>query len=166
MVYVILVFFIFWYQNFVQLCLFLVSDNKFKVVMLTVIGPVNSSNDNSISDAIKRSGDISLTKNIALPERNTETTIAATKFENGHVKNTTCVWPEYGLLKEQPFDFHTDKENIPENSIIYVNQGYLTIKDNKRLLYADYFLLGQVIEAINPPEAIRNYVCKEHEVKL
>ena len=71
--------------------LFLVSDNKFKVVMLPVIGPVNSSNDNSISDAIKRSGDISLTKNIALPERNTETTIAATRFENGHVKNTTCV---------------------------------------------------------------------------
>ena len=165
MVYVILFFFNFLISKFCA-ALFLVSDNKFKVVMLPVIGPVNSSNDNSISDAIKRSGDISLTKNIALPERNTETTIAATRFENGHVKNTTCVWPEYGLLKEQPFDFHTDKENIPENSIIYVNQGYLTIKDNKRLLYADYFLLGQVIEAINPPEDIRNYVCKEHEVKL
>ena len=59
-----------------------------------------------------------------------------------------------------------DKENFPENSIIYLNQVYLTIKDNKRLFYTNYFIIGQVIEAINPPEDIRNYICKEREVKF
>ena len=48
---------------------------------LIVIGRVNSTIDNSVSDVIKRSGHISLTKSIALPETNIETTIVATKFE-------------------------------------------------------------------------------------
>ena len=59
-----------------------------------------------------------------------------------------------------------DKENYPENSIIYINQGYLTIKDNEKLYYADYYILGQIIQCINPPEDIYNYVCKEREVKI
>ena len=26
-----------------------------------------------------------------------------------------------------------DKDNFPENSIMYINQGYLTVKDNKKM---------------------------------
>ena len=59
-----------------------------------------------------------------------------------------------------------DKENYPENSILYLNQGYLTIKDNKKIYYADYYLIGQINEGINPPADIENYVCKEREVKM
>ena len=58
-----------------------------------------------------------------------------------------------------------EKENYPENSMIYVNQCYLTIKDNNRLYYADYYILCQVIECLNPPEDISNYVCQDREVK-
>ena len=59
-----------------------------------------------------------------------------------------------------------DKENYLENSTIYINQGYLTIKDNKKLYCVDYYILGQVTECISPPEDISNYVCKEREVKV
>ena len=59
-----------------------------------------------------------------------------------------------------------EKDNYPENSIIYINQGYLTIKDNKRLYYGDYYILGQVIECLNPPEDISNYVCQDCDVKV
>ena len=105
-----------------------------------------------------------MTKNIALPEQNIQTTIVATRFESGNGKNTTCVWP--GLsFKEQTCDFGMEKENYPENSMIYVNQCYLTIKDNKRLYYADYYILCQVIECLNPPEDISTYVCQDREVK-
>ena len=38
------------------------------------------------------------------------------------------------------------KENFPKNSIIYVNQGYLTIKDNKKLYYRDYYITPIVNE--------------------
>ena len=41
-----------------------------------------------------------------------------------------------------------------------------TIKDNGKLYYADYYIFGQVIECLNIPEDIRDYVCIECEVKI
>ena len=101
-----------------------------------------------------------------MPEQNIQTTIVVTRFENGNEKNTTCVSPEFGYFKQKPCDFGMEKENYPENSIIYIYQGYLTIKDNKRLCYADCYIFGQVIECLNPPEDISNYVCHDREVKI
>lgn len=72
----------------------------------------------------------------------------ATKLENGNGKNTTSVWPEYEYFKQKPCSFDMEKENFPENSTIFVNQGYLTIKDNKKLNYADYYIIGKVNECI------------------
>ena len=43
-----------------------------------------------MSDAIKGSGKIFQTKNIVLPAKNIQTTIVATRFENGNGKNTAC----------------------------------------------------------------------------
>ena len=40
------------------------------------------------------------------------------------------------------------------------------IQKNKKMFYADYFLIGQMIEVSNPPENIDTYICKEREVKL
>ena len=101
-----------------------------------------------------------------MSEQNIPTTIVATRSENGNGKNTTCVWPEFGYFKQQPCDFGMEKENYPENSIMYINQGYLTIKDNKGLYYADYYILVQVLECLYPPEDISNYVCQDREVKI
>ena len=109
---------------------------------------------------------ISMTKNLVLPDKNIETTIVATKFENRNGKSTTRVLPEYGYFKQQSCDFGIEKKKFPENSIIYINQGYLTIKDNKKLYYADYYIIGQINECINPPEDLENYVCQDREVKI
>ena len=59
---------------------------------------MNSTIDNSVSHAIKRSGQISLTKNIVLHEQNIETTIVGTRSENGNGKHTICVWPDHGYF--------------------------------------------------------------------
>lgn len=32
------------------------------------------------------------------------------------------------------------------------------------MYYGDLFIIGQIIKAINPPEKIANYVCKDREV--
>ena len=85
-----------------------------------------------------------------MPEQNIETTIVENKFENGNGKNTTCVWPDNRYFKQRPCDFHKIKENFPENNILYINQGYLTIKDDKKFYHADHYILGQVNECINP----------------
>ena len=50
---------------------------------------------------------------------------------------------------------------MPENSIMYLNQGYQSWKDNKKVYYADYFLIGQVNECLNPPKNLETYEFKD-----
>ena len=87
-------------------------------------------------------------------------------FENGNGKNTTNIWPEHGYFKQRPCDFGLDQESFPENFLIYINPGYLTIKDNRKHFYAGYYLIAQIDECANPPEDTENYFCTEKEVKL
>ena len=44
---------------------------------------------------------------------------------------------------------------------MYINQGYLSIKNNKRMFYADYYILGQITEALNAPKDVSSYVRKK-----
>ena len=130
------------------------------------LGSGSTQIDSSTSQAIQNSCKISMTKNLVSPDKTVETMLAAIKFENVNGKNTTNIWPKHGYFKQQPCDFGLDKENFPQNSLIYINRGYLTIKDNRKPFYADYYLIGQVNECVNPPEDIENQVCEEREVKL
>ena len=50
------------------------------------------------------------------------------------------------FFSEQTTNFCIAKVNFHVNCIIYINQGYLMIKNSKRMFYADYYLLGQKIE--------------------
>ena len=100
-----------------------------------------------------------MTKNIFSGNR-VETTITAEK--TSFKRDTVDVWPDYGYFKHQP----CDKENFPENSIFYLNQEYQSVKDNKKNCYADYFLIGQVNECLNPPEDLQHYKCKDREAKM
>lgn len=43
------------------------------------------------------------------------------------------VWRKYSYFKQQVCDYGIDKENMPENSIIHLNQGYQSWKDNKKV---------------------------------
>ena len=74
-----------------------------------------------------------MTRNLVFPDRTVETILTASKFENDNTKDTVDVCPEFGFFKQQPCDFGIDKENFPENSIIYINQEYQSVKDNKRI---------------------------------
>ena len=103
------------------------------------------------------------------PKKIIETTVVASGHDgNGQIQvaNCTRIWPEYGYFKQQPCDFHMDKDNFQENSVIYINQGYLSVKDNKRMFHADYYILGQIIEVINPLGNIQNYAFKDREVNF
>ena len=64
-----------------------------------------------------------------------------------------------GILSNSP-------ANFLENSLVYINQEYLTIKDNRKLFYADYYLIGQSNECANLPEDIEIYVCADKQVKV
>ena len=104
-----------------------------------------------------------MTKNIFSDNR-IETTLSAEK--NSFKRNTTDIWKEFGYFKQQSCDFGVDKENLPENSIIYLNQSYQSYKDNKKVYYGYYFLLGQVNECIYLPEDLQSYELGQREIKI
>ena len=95
--------------------------------------------DSGISQAIRDANKISMSKNI-FGDNKVETTVTAEK--TSFKRNAVDIWPNYGCFKQQPCDYGVEKENMPENSIIYVNQGGHSYKDNKKVYFADYFLIG------------------------
>ena len=49
-----------------------------------------------------------------------------------------------GFFNLQLCIFSLEKPNLPENTIFYINQGYLSYKDNKKVYYNDVFIIGQI----------------------
>ena len=59
-----------------------------------------------------------------------------------------------------------EKVNFPENMLFCLNQSYLTVKKNKKIYCCDFFIVEQIVEALNPPEYMSTYVLKENEVRM
>ena len=91
--------------------------------------------NSSISRNVKDSNKFFAVKNIFGNGR-IETVV--TVENNSFKRNTTDVWQNNGFLKHQPCDFGVEKENIPENSLIYFKQDYQSYKDNKKVYYGDF----------------------------
>ena len=95
--------------------------------------------DSGITQATRNLNKISMTKNI-FSDNCVETAITAEK--TSFKRNTVDVWPDYGCFKQQPCNFSIEKENFPENSIFYLTQDYELVKSNKKIYYANEFLIG------------------------
>ena len=77
------------------------------------------------------------------------------------------IWKEDGFFKDVKAQLNLEKVNIPENCLLYVNQGFLsTVKSGEIAMYLHNFVIGQLIIAANQPKDIANYVCLKNEVKL
>ena len=120
--------------------------------------------DSGISAAVNDSSKLSMTKSVF--DSRMETTIVAEKDSGGFKRNSTDLWQNYGYFKQQACDFSVEKANMPEMTIFYFNQVYLSYKDNKKIYYCDVFILGQVTPMLNPSKDLKNYVPKENEAKI
>ena len=77
------------------------------------------------------------------------------------------IWKKDGFFKDVRAELNLEKVNIPENCLLYVNQGFLsTVKSGEIAMYLNNFVIGQLIIAANQPKNIDTYVCSENEVKL
>ena len=77
------------------------------------------------------------------------------------------IWKEDGFFKDVKAQLNLEKVNIPENGLLYVNQGFLsTVKSGEIAMYLHNFVIGQLIIAANQPKDIANYICSKNEVKL
>ena len=72
-----------------------------------------------------------------------------------------------GFFQDVRAELNLEKVNIPENCLLYVNQGFLsTVKSGEIAMYLHNFIIGQLIIAPNEPEDISTYICSNNEVKL
>ena len=55
---------------------------------------------------------------------------------------------------------------MPEIAIMYLNQAYQSYKGNKKIYYCDFFIIGQVLPYLNPPENLIDYEVKSNEAKI
>ena len=77
------------------------------------------------------------------------------------------VWKENGYFLEVKPEMNIEKVNIPENTLLYINQGFIsTVKNGDLAMYVHNFIIGQLLVAANQPDDITTYSCKENEVKL
>ena len=77
------------------------------------------------------------------------------------------IWKENGFFQDVRAELNLEKVNIPENCLLYVNQGFLsTVKSGEIAMYLHNFIIGQLIIAANQPEDISTYICSNNEVKL
>ena len=77
------------------------------------------------------------------------------------------IWKENGFFGDVKAELNLEKVNIPENCLLYVNQGFLsTVKSGEIAMYLHNFIIGQLIIAANQPKDVASYSCLKNEVKL
>ena len=77
------------------------------------------------------------------------------------------VWKENGFFQDIRPELNLEKVNMPENSLFYVNQAFLsTVKNGDIAMYVQNFIIGQLIFAANQPKDISQDECLPNEVKL
>ena len=72
-----------------------------------------------------------------------ETTITAEK--DNEKRNSTDLWFKNGYSSSKVCDFSLEKADLPEMTIFYINQAYLSYNDNKKIYYTDVYIIGQVV---------------------
>lgn len=59
------------------------------------------------------------------------------------------------------------KADFPENTLVYVNQAtYSKLKDSDEAIYTISIVLAQILPLANNPENLKDYICKDIEVKV
>ena len=65
------------------------------------------------------------------------------------------VWNENGFFKDIRPELNLEKVSMPENSLFYVNQAFIsTVKNGYIAMYVQNFIIGQLIFAANQPKDI------------
>ena len=122
---------------------------KFWFWSFCVLEQQQASIESRASRVLKTASLLILAKNLSDKDKNVSAKIAASTYENdsGIAKvSGEKIWPQSKYFMNLPTDYIM--ENYPENSMFYVNQGYLTIQKHKKMYYADYFLIGQIVKLL------------------
>ena len=109
---------------------------------------------------------LSLTKEATDKDRSLKTLLTISSKSCKEKISGERVWRNEGFFKYTKPELNLEK-NISENSLLYINQSYIsTVKNGDLAMYHHNFIIGQLIVAANQPPEIDQYVYKDNEVKL
>ena len=121
---------------------------------------------NPLAGKLQKANMMVLSKEMTDKDRSLKTQLLITENEGKDVLTSEKVWKNNGFFGDIKPEMNIEKVNLPENTLIYVNQSYLsTVKSGDIAMYNHNFILGQLITAANQSTDIENYVCKDNEVK-
>ena len=108
-----------------------------------------------------------MSKEVSDKDRSMKTQLLMTTSGSDEKVSGEKVWKENGYFKEIKPEMNIEKANIPENTFLYINQGFIsTVKSGDLAMYVHNFIIGTLITAANQPEDIDAYTCNDNEVKL
>ena len=108
-----------------------------------------------------------MSKEVSDKDRSMKTQLLMTTSGSDEKVSGERVWKENGFFSEVKPEMNIEKVNIPENTLLYINQGFIsTVKNGDLAMYVHNFIVGQLLVAANQPDDITTYSCKENEVKL
>lgn len=119
--------------------------------------------ESSIRNAVQNAQGLSMKK--IIKNDRTEVNVDTVNPENNK-KKCRNLWSNFRHFNTEYCDFSTEKANLPENTLFYVNQGYQSFKDNKKVYYNDIFIIAQIMPIAHHPKDIESYELKEKEVKF
>ena len=124
--------------------------------------------EQSTTRHVEKANMLLLSKEISDKDRSMKTQLLLSSPSKGEDKlSGEKVWEEYGYFEEVKPEMNIEKVNIPENTLFYINQGFIsTVKNGELAMYVHNFIIGQLIVAANQPANINEYSCNENEVKL
>ena len=99
-------------------------------------------------------------------DERSEMLVSTVKGEEEGKQKCINLWQDFGYFGTESCDFSIEKANLPENSVFYVNQGYRSMKDGKKVYYIDVFILAQIMPLAHQPKDIESYEPKDNEVKI
>ena len=72
-------------------------------------------------------------------------------FQDDESRNTENVWQESGFFDDHRSDLTIPKANFPENTLVYVNQGTVSlVKGGDQAIYLKFVVIGQLMPVANP----------------
>ena len=108
-----------------------------------------------------------LSKEMSDKDRSLKTQLLVAENDGKDLLCAEKVWKNNGFFGDIKPEMSLEKVDLPENTLIYINQAYFsTVKSGDIAMYNHNLILGQLITAANQPTDIENYVCKDNEVKL
>ena len=110
---------------------------------------MTTSNSNSLS----RANTIYLSKEATERDKQMEMQMLLTT-ENSDSSTSERIWLSNGFFGDQRSHLTVSKENVPENTLTYSNQGVITnLKVGYRAIYLDYVVSAHILTAsVCPPK--------------